>query len=170
MNIRVHDKPPFCLWFWPVFFYCVAFSFFVFLILLLVLAPFSLLLILARFLLLRCLFWEGDLCLVCILFFGFWNFAPGEKTHTLILLVFFEEYWESFLDTKQRGSTHVTDNGYNQTRERNMSTRPLMITMVDLWGVYGRYHYLFRYLCIVLALKRQSAPERSLSFGVPRKP
>ena len=57
--------------------------------------------------------------------FGFFNFVPGEKTHTLNLLVFFEEYWESFLDTKQRGSTHLTYNGYIQTRERNMSTRPL---------------------------------------------
>ena len=77
--------------------------------------------------------------------FGFFNFVPGEKTHTLNLLVFFEEYWESFLDKKQRGSTRITEYGYNQTRERNMSAHSLKNTMVDLTGVYGRCHNLFCY-------------------------
>ena len=31
------------------------------------------------------------------------------------------------------------------------------IAMVDLRGVYGRYHYLLRYLCTVFRLKRLSA-------------
>ena len=71
----------------------------------------------------------------------------------LDVLVFTEKYWESFLDTKQRGSTHVTDNGYNQTRKRNMSTRPLTITMVDLPGVMEDTIIFYDIYALLLDLK-----------------